>query len=106
MPEIRYPEIAASEVDTTPPQIVITRPVEGSTVTGKVEVDFWAFDWGGLSGYYDLHVDGLIVASLTPKSHRRYFQWTSHSGSHVLTISSKDTSGNLGTSVGVNVTVA
>ncbi len=94
--------------DTSNPQVQITRPIEGATITSKsAEIDFWASDWDGLKEY-DFLVDGAVEGTIqVSKSNKNSFTWHPHTkGAHVLTVKATDSLGNVGTSPAVNVTVA
>jgi len=98
--------LTAQTSDTRPPQVSITRPMQGASVGVKTEVDFWAYDWGGLNGYYYLYCDGDLVGTLTPRSKNRYFSWRSGAepaGAHDITVVAQDRAGNVGTSYPVTV---
>jgi len=87
--------------DTTPPQITIISPNDGATVSGRVPVQFTAFDAAGLAKF-ELYVDGELVQTLLPTARSTYFMWNSNKadkGDHELCVKAYDTSGNVGTSV-------
>lgn len=93
--------------DTSNPQVQITRPVDGATITTKsVEIDFWASDWDGLKEY-DFLVDGAVEGTIiVSKSNKNSFTWHPKTkGSHVLTVKATDHFDNVGTSPAVNVIV-
>ena len=84
-----------STIDTDPPAVGITRPLNDATVTGMVPVDVSASDNIGVSRV-ELHVDGLLLA--TDDAEPYAFSWDS-SGSIqgqqvVLTAYAYDIAGN------------
>jgi parallel beta-helix repeat protein len=97
---------AATAADTQPPSVWLNGPVPGATVSGVVSAWASAADDVGLASV-DLWVDGRLVASdaMFPFA----WAWNSASipdGQHSLQARARDTSGNVGTSSTVSVTVA
>lgn len=89
--------------DTTPPEIWIVTPSDGSTVSGKVKIMFYSFDLGGIDRY-ELYVDGELKQTLLPTARNMYFVWSSReTGAHTLICRAYDKAGNIGTSPQVNV---
>jgi subtilisin family serine protease len=97
-----YKAVAAvSGGDTTPPSVSISSPMNGSTVSGTVNVAGTASDNVGVTSI-QFYVDGQLAASgnVSPFT----FSWMSTAGSHTLTVNASDAAGNVGSaSVTVNV---
>ena len=95
--------------DTYPPTVVITFPVEGSTLTEPIKVVTVTNDNVGVTEV-DFFVDSLVVAKL--KSSPFNFSWNvgfwADGGSHTLYAKASDAAGNIGISqiVDVNVSTA
>lgn len=92
--------------DLVPPTAVITAPHDGSTVTGVVTISASASDNSGIVSAVSLRVDGTTVATDTTAPFS--IPWDTGnlaSGSHVLTVSAVDDSGNVGTSAPITVNV-
>jgi hypothetical protein len=88
----------SATADTTPPEIWITSPADGSTVTGKAKIMFYSFDLGGIDRY-ELYVDGELKQTLLPTARNMYFVWSSReNGPHTLICRAYDRAGNIGTS--------
>jgi len=86
--------------DTTAPQITIHSPTSGDTVSGRVTVQFSAFDSGGLMKF-ELYVDGELQQTILPNSRTQHFTWNCNKagkGDHELLVKAYDASGNVGTS--------
>ena len=93
----------SATADTTPPEIWIITPTDGSTVSGKVKIAFYSFDLGGIDRY-ELYVDGVLKQTLLPTARNMYFVWSSReSGPHTLLCRAYDRSGNIGTSPEITV---
>jgi hypothetical protein len=92
--------------DTTPPTVSITNPVNGQTVSGTIPVAATATDDVAVASV-QFFLDGKPLGS--PVTGPQYaISWdttTVTSGQHVLSAQATDTSGNVGTSSNVNVTV-
>jgi hypothetical protein len=102
-----YSLFSGGPSDTTPPAASITSPSAGATVSGTIAVSASASDNSGIVTLVEFFIDGALKASDTgaPWS----FSWdtlTAANGSHTLTARAYDPSGNVGTSVGVPVTVS
>jgi len=94
---------AAATADTTPPEIWITSPSDGSTVSGKTKIMFYSFDLGGIDRY-ELYVDGELKQTLLPTARNMYFVWSSReTGPHTLICRAYDKAGNIGTSPPLSV---
>lgn len=86
--------------DTTPPQVTIYSPTDGTAVSGKVSVLFTAFDSGGLMKF-ELYVDGELQQTILPNSRTQQFTWNCSKpdkGEHELVVKAYDAAGNVGTS--------
>lgn len=84
--------------DTIPPEIWITSPSDGSTVSSKAKIMFYSFDLGGIDRY-ELYVDGELKQTLLPTARNMYFVWNSReTGPHTLICRAYDKAGNIGTS--------
>jgi hypothetical protein len=93
----------AATADTTPPEIWITSPSDGSAVSGKVKIMFYSFDLGGIDRY-ELYVDGELKQTLLPTARNMYFVWSSReTGPHTLICRAYDKAGNIGTSPQLSV---
>ena len=94
---------ASATGDTTPPDIWIITPTDGSTVSGKTKIIFYSFDLGGIDRY-ELYVDGELKQTLLPTARNLYFVWSSReSGPHTLICRAYDRAGNIGTSPQITV---
>jgi hypothetical protein len=94
---------ATAAADTTPPEIWIVSPADGSAVSSKVKITFYSFDLGGIAKY-ELYVDGQLKQTLLPNARNMYFLWSSReTGPHTLVVRAYDLAGNIGTSPQVNV---
>ena len=93
----------AQSGDTTPPDIWIITPTDGSTVSGKTKIIFYSFDLGGIDRY-ELYVDGELKQTLLPTARNMYFVWSSReTGPHTLICRAYDRAGNIGTSPQITV---
>ncbi len=92
--------------DTTPPEILIATPKDGSTVSGRlVEVTFYSWDMGGLSKF-ELYIDGALRYTLSTTARELIFKWGTRkytAGEHTLEIMAYDRSGNSTMSPAVTV---
>lgn len=94
---------AQTKSDTTPPEIWIITPTDGSTVSGKAKIAFYSFDLGGIDRY-ELYVDGELKQTLLPTARNMYFVWSSReTGPHTLICRAYDRAGNIGTSPQITV---
>ena len=96
-----------STVDTTPPTVTLTSPATGATVSATVTVSANATDNVGVISVQFL-LDGVNVGAPDIVAPYNY-AWdttTASNGSHILTAQARDAAGNVGTSVGVSVTVS
>lgn len=92
--------------DLEDPTVSITSPIEGSTVSGTVNVTASATDNIGVTKV-EFYVDGSLES--TDTSSPFVFSWDSTSvpnGSHNLTAKAYDAVGNVGTSIAVSVSVS
>jgi hypothetical protein len=96
-----------SSADATPPTVSITAPAGGATVSGTVTVSASASDNVGVTSVQFL-LDGASAGS--PVTSSPYsFSWdttTAINGAHTLVAQARDAAGNVGTAVGVSVTVS
>ncbi|MFO0985127.1 MAG: galactose oxidase-like domain-containing protein [Planctomycetota bacterium] len=92
-----------------PPLVVtITSPDEGARVKGTVSVKMSVSGASGSSNTFTLKLDGQVVDSKTVSGSSATIKWNSRNtsnGSHTLTASVKDATGNTGTSPDRSVTV-
>jgi hypothetical protein len=95
-----------SPPDTTPPTVAVTNPTNNQTVSGMVPVAATATDNCALASV-QFFLDGKPVGS--PATSAPYaVNWdttTASAGAHVLSARATDTSGNIGNSANVDVTV-
>jgi hypothetical protein len=92
--------------DVTPPQVTLTAPAGGATVSGSVTLSANASDDVGVAGV-QFYVDGVKVGSEDTTAPYT-IQWNSSSvanGTHVLSAIARDAAGNTTTSATVSVTV-
>jgi hypothetical protein len=93
-------------IDSTPPQVTLTDPIAGRTVTGIIQVGAVASDNVGVTGV-QFKVDGQLLGGPDP-SPPFTTSWdtrTATAGQHTLTAEATDAAGNVGVSASVNVTV-
>jgi hypothetical protein len=92
--------------DSTPPTVSITNPAGGQIVSGTVPVAASASDDVALASV-QFFLDGKSLGGpvTTPPYAVQWDTTLATNGSHVLTAGATDTSGNVGTSAGVTVTV-
>ena len=92
--------------DTTPPTVSLTTPVDGSTVTGTVNINATASDNVAVASV-QFRLDGANLGPVDTASPYSY-AWnttTAANGSHTLSAIATDTSGNTTTAATVTVTV-
>jgi len=103
-----FDDIGLAEVlpDLTPPQVTITSPASGTTVSGTFTITADATDDGQVAGV-QFQVDGSDtgVEVLVLPYQLDLDSWTLTNGSHVLTAVARDTAGNVATSDQVSVEV-
>jgi hypothetical protein len=97
-----------SQADTTPPTVAVSSPAAGASVTGNVTVFASAADNVAVSGVW-FTLDGATVSAEMPAP-QGVASWvwntsTASPGAHVLGAVARDSSGNIGTSAAVTVTV-
>jgi hypothetical protein len=92
--------------DTTPPQVSITDPDPGETVSGIIAIGAVAADNVGV-GSVEFKIDGVPLGApvTSPPFMAQWDTRTFSAGQHTITAEATDTSGNVATSTGVNVTV-
>jgi leucyl aminopeptidase len=106
MAELAKGTVAGVPNDTTPPTAAISAPSAGSTVTGTTTISANAADNVGLSRV-EFWVDGTLRGSDTSSPYSYAWDTTTvPNGSHSLVAKAVDTSGNVGTSASVAVTVS
>lgn len=92
--------------DTVPPTVSITNPINGTTVSGLVQVSAEASDSGGIAnvGFY---VDGNSLGTDTSAPYSVFWDTTiyPHNSVHTLIANALDNSGNQASSSAVTVTV-
>jgi hypothetical protein len=93
--------------DTTPPTVSITSPAVGAVVSGTVTLSANASDNVGVTSV-QFQVDGANVGSaLASSPYSMSWDTTSASNAiHILTAQAWDAAGNVGTAVGVSMTVS
>jgi hypothetical protein len=92
-----------SSQDTTPPTVAISKPSDGSTVTGTVTINASASDNVAVTSL-SVYVDGVLVTSGNRSS--MTYKWNTRkaaSGAHTISAVAKDAAGNQATTT-VNVT--
>jgi hypothetical protein len=83
--------------DTTPPTVAISNPLGGTTVSGMVNIKASASDNVAVAGM-TLCIDGVVVS--TGNSASVSYKWNTRkapAGTHTITATAKDTSGNQAT---------
>jgi hypothetical protein len=99
--------VTVANPDTTAPTVSLTGPIVGSLLTGQVPLTASAADANGVTLVEFLYGGTLIGADTTPPSPFSV-TWNTDSvaaGHYTLTARARDAAGNVGTSVGVPVTV-
>jgi peptidoglycan/xylan/chitin deacetylase (PgdA/CDA1 family) len=98
------------QIDTTAPQVTLTSPVNGATVSGVVRLEATATDLGLGVGRVDFYIDGKIVGTATSAPYR--VNWNTNNkqqvtrGSHTIYAIAVDRAGNSRASTSITVTVA
>lgn len=102
-----------SNVDATPPNVTITKPINNATVSGTVNVDVTAYDVGVVTNINVMR-DGVLFAQYSdspiftqnPKFYSASLDTTSlPDGIHVLKATAKDKASNVGSSANVTINV-
>jgi Leucine-rich repeat (LRR) protein len=83
-------------IDTSPPTVTITSPINGSTVTGVITVLATATDNVGIVGVQFL-VDGTTFGEVTTAPYRVTIDTPLTSGTHTLSATARDAAGNRST---------
>ncbi len=96
--------------DTTPPEVSLTSPADGSTLGGTVTLTAAAMDGPGGSGVSEVRFFLVGVATplgvdTTAPYTATWATTTAANGPHVLRVEAEDGAGNIGVSADVNVTV-
>lgn len=84
--------------DTTPPSVVISNPIDGSTIGRSVTIQASAADNVGVAAI-NLYIDGALRASVSGNA--LSFKWNTtkvKAGTHTISVKAVDTSGNATTS--------
>ncbi len=106
MAELAKGTVPGIPSDTTPPMAAISAPTAGATVTGTTTISANASDNVALSRV-EFWVDGALKGSDTTSPYSYAWDTTTVvNGSHTLVAKAVDTSGNVGTSASVGVTVS
>ena len=94
-------------VDETPPNVSITSPVSGSSVTGSITLSANATDNNSVAGVQFL-VDGAAAGSeiTTPPFQMSWNSATVANGSHSVSARARDAAGLTTTSIAVSVTTS
>jgi glucose/arabinose dehydrogenase len=103
---IRRVAVAREAPDTVPPIVSVTRPSDGSRVSGRVTLAADASDGGGVAGLR-FRLDGVDLRGEDTTAPYR-LEWntaTVCNGRHVLEAVARDRAGNVTTSGAVTVTV-
>ncbi len=96
---------AESETDTTAPTVSVSSPDDGATVSGSTTISASASDDVGVD-YVEFYLDGAFFASDSSSPYSVSWDTTTASdGSHDIAAEAVDTSGNVGVSSTVTVTV-
>ena len=94
----------SNSADTTPPDVGITSPGNGTAVSGNVSVMVSASDNAGTVTRVELYVDGKLKATSTTAPFTTKWNTRKEStGAHVLQCRAYDAAGNIGTSSQVSV---
>jgi peptidoglycan/xylan/chitin deacetylase (PgdA/CDA1 family) len=97
------------QIDTTAPQVTLTSPVNGATVSGVVRLEATATDVGLGVARVDFYVDGKILGTATSVPYR--VNWNTNNskqvarGSHTIYAVAVDRAGNSRVSTSITVTV-
>ncbi len=93
--------------DTTPPTVSLTAPTAGSTLSGTVAVNATASDNVAVASVQFLLDGANLGAAVTSAPYTTSWDTTTATNAtHTLSAKATDTSGNVGNSTGVTVTVA
>jgi peptidoglycan/xylan/chitin deacetylase (PgdA/CDA1 family) len=97
------------QVDASAPQVTMTSPLNGATVSGVVRLEASASDAGSGVARVDFYVDGKIVGTATSAPYR--INWNTKNkqvakGAHTIYAVAVDNVGNSQTSTSIAVTVA
>jgi chitodextrinase len=100
--DAHYRATGRSGPDTVAPQVSITSPADGATIsTGTVTVAVAATDAVGVTSV-EVSVDGTPVATDTTDPYS--VDWNATAGQHTIVATALDAAGNIGTSSTVTVT--
>jgi len=97
----------SSTPDTTPPTVSITSPAPNATPSGTITLTASASDNVGVTSV-QFQLDGVNLRSALTSSPYS-MSWdttTAANGVHILTAQARDAAGNVGTAVGISVTVS
>lgn len=92
-------------LDTEPPSVYLTNPLDGSTVSGTLSLAATASDNVGVVSV-SFYVDGSLLATSTSAPYGASWDTTAvANGAHTLSASAVDTSGNVATTSTITVNV-
>jgi peptidoglycan/xylan/chitin deacetylase (PgdA/CDA1 family) len=96
------------QIDTTAPQVTLTSPISGATVTGVVRLEATASDVGSGVARVEFYVDGKLEGTTTLLPYR--INWNTNTkkvskGSHTIYAVVFDRAGNSRTTTPITVTV-
>jgi hypothetical protein len=96
------------QIDAAAPQVTVTSPLNGATVSGVVRLEASASDTGSGVARVDFYVDGKIVGTATSAPYR--VNWNTKNkqvakGAHTIYAVAVDRAGNSRTSSTITVTV-
>lgn len=99
--------ISVTIADTTAPQVSLTAPLAGATVSGQVTINASASDNLGLNRV-EFYVDNALIATDTTSAYSATWDTTglAHNSAHLLKAIAFDNAGNQTTSAEISVTVA
>jgi subtilisin family serine protease/chitodextrinase len=104
---LKGPDFRSNSGDITPPDVSISAPVSGSTVSGPVIINVSASDNSAVSRV-EFYIDGALISTDATAPYSYTWDSTSASnGVHIITVKAFDASSNSNTSsVNVNVSNA
>ncbi len=100
-------DFSLSDSDTIPPNVKVTSPASGATVSGTTPIDVEATSTDGEVTQVECLVDGHVIGvSFTAPYSCEWNSTTATEGSHTITARAEDWADNVSESVGVPVTVS